>query len=40
MRKSHCVSCGVIMGKSALDDPYVCRPCDNMEVPRFNWLDT
>jgi len=39
MKRLHCVGCGEIMGKSAVNDPYVCRKCEQSDVPRYNWLD-
>ena len=39
MKKLHCVGCGVIIGKSAAHDAYVCRICERLDVPRYKWLD-
>jgi hypothetical protein len=39
MKKLHCVGCGEIIGKSASHDPYVCRACENLNVPEYKWLD-
>ncbi|MBW3004879.1 hypothetical protein KY310_03530 [Candidatus Woesearchaeota archaeon] len=42
MKKRRCVSCGLSINKSAVDDPYMCRECENdhgIEIDRYLWLD-
>lgn len=37
--KRFCVACGDVMGKTGVDDPYICRACERSDVPRYDWLD-
>ena len=40
---TRCTSCGMTILKSATDDPYLCRTCEQergVEIGRFDWLDS
>ena len=40
---TRCTSCGMTIQKSATDDPYLCRTCEQeqgVEIGRFDWLDS
>ena len=39
MERKQCVSCGNIILKSALLDPYLCRQCSREEGRRYQYLD-
>lgn len=40
--KQRCISCGNTITKTAREDPYTCRSCENdhgWELERYSWLD-
>ena len=42
MQRRKCISCGYIIMKSALHDPYVCRDCEDLMIgpgERYMYLD-
>ena len=42
MQRMICISCGFVIKKSALHDPYLCRECENLMVDteeRYAYLD-
>jgi len=43
MRQNMCISCGFIIRKSALHDPYLCGDCENLMIGAdegYNHLDS
>lgn len=42
MKGKRCISCGYIIQKSAVEDPYLCRECELLMLEpeqRFAYLD-
>ena len=42
MKRKRCISCGSVIVKSASQDPYICRKCENehgVELERYKYLD-
>lgn len=38
MKRRRCISCGNVIKKSAVQDPYLCRTCANVKI-RYSYLD-
>jgi len=43
MSRAKCIKCGNYIAKSGLNDPYLCRDCENgsdiLEIDRYAYLD-
>ncbi|MFH1324728.1 MAG: hypothetical protein ABIH64_05765 [Nanoarchaeota archaeon] len=42
MKKTRCIRCGLMIKKSAINDPYLCRDCEKDMMPeeRFAYFDS
>ena len=43
MERRRCISCGYLIYKSGLSDPYLCRECEEMmldDESRYTYLDS
>ncbi len=39
MKRRKCITCGNLIFKSSLLDPYLCRGCSNEDAKRYLYLD-